>query len=118
VTGRNINSPQTITLDYTSLTATIDEDFSTEATSLTFDKDGTKIITLKIFNDGVAEDTESIVIKFVVNTTDPAQNRTASHIIIDDDYVPTIGVTAVALNETLKLDLTAGWKLKVHQIGK
>jgi hypothetical protein len=63
------------------LTATIDEDFSTEATSLTFDKDGTKIITLKIFNDGVAEDTESIVIKFVVNTTD-AQNRTASHIIM------------------------------------
>jgi hypothetical protein len=81
----------------TSLTATIDEDFSTEATSLTFDKDGTKIITLKIFNDGVAEDTESIVIKFVVNTTDLAQNRTASHIIIDDDYVPTIGVTAVEL---------------------
>jgi hypothetical protein len=53
----------------TSLTATIDEDFSTEATSLTFDKDGTKIITLKNFNDGVAEDTESIVIKFVVLLT-------------------------------------------------
>jgi hypothetical protein len=77
------------------LTATIDEDFSTEATSLTFDKDGTKIITLKIFNNGVAEDTESIVIKFVVNTTD-AQNRTASHIIMRR-LCSTIGVTAVEL---------------------
>jgi hypothetical protein len=114
VTGRNINSPQTITLDYSSSTATIDEDFSTDATSFTFDKDGTKIITLKIFNDGIIEDTESIVIKFDVNTTDPVQNRIANYIITDDDYVPTIGVSTVELlNETFETsDVPAGWQIQ------
>jgi Zn-dependent metalloprotease len=113
VTGVNITSPQTIQLDYSSSTATIDEDFSTNATSLTFDKDGTKIITLKIFNDGIAEDVDSIVIKFDVNT-DPVQNRISNFIIIDNDYVPTIGVVTVELlNQTFETtDLPEGWEIR------
>jgi hypothetical protein len=114
VSGRNINSPQTVTFDYSSSTATIDEDFSTDATSFTFDKDGTKIITLKIFNDGIIEDTESIVIKFDVNTTDPVQNRIANYIITDDDYVPTIGIAAVEVSreEFESPDIPAGWETR------
>jgi hypothetical protein len=114
VTGRNINSPQTITLDYSSSTATIDEDYSTDTASLTFDKDGTKIITLKIYNDGIIEDTESIVIKFDVNTTDPVQNRIANYVITDDDYVPTIGITTVEVlrEEFESSDMPVGWEAR------
>lgn len=115
VTAKNISSPQTIALDYASSTATLGKDFSTDATSFTFDADGTKIITLKIFNDGIAEDVESIVIKFDVNTTTPVQNRTINFIITDEDYVPTIGITAVEiLREEFGsgTDIPSGWETK------
>jgi Zn-dependent metalloprotease len=114
VTAKNITSPQNITLDYSSSTATIDEDFSTDATSFTFDADGTKIITLKIFNDGIAEDVDSIVIKFDINTTVPVQNRITNFIIIDEDYVPTIGITTVEVfrEEFESRDMPAGWETR------
>jgi Zn-dependent metalloprotease len=113
VTGKNITTPQTIQLDYSSSTATIDEDFSTDTTSLTFDKDGTKIITLKIFNDGIAEDVDRIVIKFDVNTV-PVQNRILNFIVIDEDYIPTIGnATIEVLREEFEsVDMPSGWETK------
>jgi Zn-dependent metalloprotease len=115
VTGKNITSKQTIALDYSSSTATIGKDFSTDATSFTFDADGTKVITLKIFNDGIAEDVENIVIKFDVNTTTPVQNRTINFIITDEDYVPVIGNTAVEILReefTSGFDMPSGWETK------
>jgi Zn-dependent metalloprotease len=121
VSGKHITSPQTIALDYSGSTATVGKDFSTDVTTLTFNTDGTKIITLKIFNDGIVENTENINMKFDVKTSLPTSKadnivltRTYSIAIIDDDYVPTIGIKTVELlNETFETtDLPAGWEIK------
>ncbi|RTZ08230.1 T9SS type A sorting domain-containing protein [Flavobacterium bomense] len=113
VTGVNITSPQTINLDFSGSTATINKDFTTSATSLSFDKDGTKTILLNIFNDGIVEGVENIIIKFNVNTP-VAQSRIQNITIVDNDYVPAIGIGTVEIfKETFTTsNIPSGWETK------
>jgi len=113
VTGVNITAPQTITFDFSASTATIGEDFTTSATSLTFDTNGTKTVTLKVFNDGIVEGIENIVMKFNV-ATPIAQSRTNTIAIIDNDYVPTIGVASVEIlsEKFASVNIPSGWSTK------
>ncbi|NNE32729.1 MAG: T9SS type A sorting domain-containing protein [Winogradskyella sp.] len=106
VTAVNVDSPQTITLDFTDSTASA-EDYSVSTNSLTFNASGTQSITVSVFNDALVEGSETIVMKF----SNDSEVRTHTVVIKDDDYTPSIGNATIELvNESFDTtSMPAGW---------
>jgi Zn-dependent metalloprotease len=113
VTAASITTPQTAVFTFDESTATLGQDFDISPASLTFPVSTsslTQAVTVTIYNDAVVEGVEVIQMNFT-NGSAETDIRKQTITVIDDDYIPAIGVGEVELlNETFDAsELPAGW---------
>ncbi|MEL7021132.1 MAG: M4 family metallopeptidase, partial [Bacteroidota bacterium] len=100
---------QTITVDAAS-TAIEGKDFIIDQKVFTNTTGGyvAQSFDIKIINDALVEEPETIVLKFAANSSSDFDTRTIT--INDDDVIPTIGIgTATLLDEKFENGLPDGW---------
>ncbi|WP_160164152.1 M4 family metallopeptidase [Nafulsella turpanensis] len=108
LTGVDINPSASISLSTAGSTATVGEDFSLSASSLTFSGSETKSVDITVNDDAVIEEGETIKLSFVYN----GQFHQQEFAISDDDFAPRTGSEAVDLlaTETFSVDgFPVGW---------
>jgi Zn-dependent metalloprotease len=113
VTAASITTPQTAVFTFDESTATLGQDFDISPASLTFPVSTTSLtqaITVTIYNDAVVEGAEVIQMNFT-NGSAETDIRKQVITVIDDDYIPAIGVGEIELlNETFDTtDTPTGW---------
>ena len=112
LTGVDIQSTATITLNTSGSTAQEGSDFSISSKSISFTGSETKSVEVTVYDDAVIENNETIVLSFVYNNTFQKQEFAIS----DNDFAPRTGNKEFDLlpTETFEEDgLPTGWSTVV-----
>ncbi|APG59648.1 hypothetical protein LPB144_04140 [Christiangramia salexigens] len=108
LTGVDIPSTASITLNTSGSTAQEGSDFSVSTKNLSFTGSETKSVEITVYDDAVIEDSETIVLSFIYNGTFQKQE----YAISDNDFAPRTGSEEFDLlaTETFEVDgLPTGW---------
>lgn len=107
LTGVDIPSTATITLNTSGSTAKEGSDFSVSTKSLSFTGSETKSIEITVYDDAVIEDSETIVLSYTYNGTFYKQE----YAISDNDFAPRTGTKEFEVaSETFEISgLPSGW---------